>query len=43
MIGDTSVVGDLASEASKEAGNYYKLRVNLDADYEIGKSWKDCH
>lgn len=43
VMGDTSVVGDLASKASKEAGNYYKLRVNLDADYEIGKSWKDCH
>lgn len=39
----SSVVGGLASKAAKEAGDYYSLRVNLDADYEIGKSWKDCH
>ncbi len=40
---DESIVGDLASEAAKKAGQYYGLRVNLDADYEIGKTWKDCH
>jgi len=41
--GDTSIVGDLASQSAKAAGEYYGLRVNLDADYEIGKTWKDCH
>lgn len=39
----TCIVGELASKAAKEAGEYYGLRVNLDADYEIGTTWKDCH
>lgn len=43
MIDDTSLVGELASKAAKEAGDYYGLRVDLDADYEVGVSWKDCH
>ena len=38
-----SIVGDLARKAMKDAGKYYKLRVDLDADYSIGKNWADCH
>lgn len=38
-----SVVGELASKASKAASDYYGLRVDLDSDYVVGNSWKDCH
>lgn len=38
-----SIVGHLARESAKEAGEYYGLRVDLDADYIIGKNWGDCH
>lgn len=41
--GDTSVVGELASKAAQESGKYYGLRVDLDADYDIGQNWRDCH
>ena len=35
--------GELASEAVKEAGEYYKLNVELTAGYIIGRNWKECH
>lgn len=38
-----SVVGELASKAAYEAGEFFGLRVSLDADYDVGKNWKDCH
>jgi DNA polymerase I-like protein with 3'-5' exonuclease and polymerase domains len=38
-----SVVGDIAAKAAKKAGDYYNLRVNLNADYVIGKNWAECH
>jgi DNA polymerase I-like protein with 3'-5' exonuclease and polymerase domains len=38
-----SVVGELASKAAYEAGDFFGLRVSLDADYDVGKNWKDCH
>jgi len=38
-----SRVGELAKQAAKQASEYYKLRVSLDADYIIGKDWAECH
>ena len=38
-----SVVGELAKKAAQEASRYYNLRVNLDADYIVGKNWAECH
>lgn len=38
-----SLVGSLAKQAMIDAGKYYKLRVNLDSDYIINRSWKGCH
>jgi len=35
--------GELAAEAVKEAGQYYKLNVELTAGYVIGNSWANCH
>lgn len=35
--------GELAVEAVKEAGEYYKLNVELTAGYILGRNWKECH
>lgn len=35
--------GELASEAVKEAGEYYKLNVELTAGYMVHKNWAGCH
>lgn len=35
--------GELAVEAVKEAGEYYKLNVELTAGYMLGDSWSTCH
>lgn len=35
--------GELASEAVRESGEYYKLNVELTAGYVIGKNWAMCH
>jgi hypothetical protein len=35
--------GELAVEAVKEAGEYYKLNVELTAGYMLGNSWATCH
>jgi hypothetical protein len=38
-----SIVGELAKKAAQDASKYYNLRVNLDADYIVGKNWAECH
>lgn len=35
--------GELAAMSVKEAGEYYKLNVELTAGYMLGRNWKDCH
>lgn len=35
--------GELATQAVKKAGEYYKLNVELTAGYMIGTSWATCH
>ena len=38
-----SLAGELASQAVKEAGEYYNLNVELTAGYMFGYNWRDCH
>lgn len=35
--------GELAVEAVREAGEYYKLNVELTAGYILGRNWAECH
>jgi hypothetical protein len=35
--------GELAVESVAEAGQYYKLNVELTAGYMLGNSWATCH
>jgi len=35
--------GELAAQAVKEAGEYYKLNVELTAGYMLGLNWAQCH
>ena len=35
--------GELAIESVKEAGEYYKLNVELTAGYMLGTNWATCH
>ena len=36
-------VGKLAVESIKEAGEHFKLRVPLGAEYRVGKNWAETH
>lgn len=38
-----SRAGELAAEAVKEAGEYYKLNVELTAGYMVHRNWAGCH
>lgn len=35
--------GELATMAVKQAGEYYKLNVELTAGYMLGTNWATCH
>lgn len=35
--------GELATQAVKQSGEYYKLNVELTAGYMIGTNWSTCH
>lgn len=35
--------GELATVAVREAGEYYKLNVQLSAGYMLGTTWGSCH
>lgn len=37
------LAGELATEAVREAGQYYKLNVELSAGYMLGTNWASCH
>ena len=41
--GDPDHVGDLARRCAKEAGEAYSLRIPIDAEYSVGRSWADTH
>jgi DNA polymerase I-like protein with 3'-5' exonuclease and polymerase domains len=36
-------VGELIQQAVKETSRYYKLNVDLSADYILGRNWGECH
>lgn len=36
-------VGKLAVSSIREAGEYFKFRCRLDAEYKIGKNWSETH
>ena len=37
------IAGELAAKSVVEAGRYYKLNVDLAADYMLGIDWSTCH
>jgi DNA polymerase I-like protein with 3'-5' exonuclease and polymerase domains len=37
------VVGKAAVEAARKAGEILKFRCPVDAEYRIGRNWKECH
>ena len=41
--GQEEYVGDLAQRCAKEAGEAYSLRIPIDAEYAVGRSWADTH
>lgn len=41
--GQEEYVGDLARKCAKEAGEAYSLRIPIDAEYAVGRSWADTH
>jgi len=41
--GFEELVGKMAIDSMREAGEYFKLRCPLSGEYQIGKSWRDTH
>ena len=41
--GHEEQVGQLARQAIKEAGEYYKLRCPLDGEFKAGSNWQETH
>jgi DNA polymerase I len=40
---DGLLVGELAVQSIKEAGEHFKLRCALDGEYKIGRTWAETH
>ena len=36
-------IGQIMVKAMNEAGEYYNLRVAIDGEYQVGKTWADTH
>ena len=42
--GDPDYVGsDIALRAAREAGQFWKIRCDIGAEYSVGRSWRDTH
>ena len=41
--GEEENVGNIARRCAKEAGEAYSLRIPIDAEYNVGRSWADTH
>jgi len=42
--GDAEYVGNhIAIRSAQEAGEHFKIKIPIEADYKIGKSWRDTH
>ena len=31
------------SEAAKEAGEHFKIKIPIEAEYSVGQNWRDTH
>jgi DNA polymerase I-like protein with 3'-5' exonuclease and polymerase domains len=40
---DVDRLGDMAVNAIRQAGDYYKLNCPLDAEYKVGENWSETH
>lgn len=38
-----SRVGELGSQSVRDAGEFYKTRIKMDAEYKVGDSWAETH
>ncbi len=36
-------VGEIAVNAIRKAGDYFKFRCPLDGEYKVGANWKETH
>lgn len=37
------VIGDIAVNAIRKAGEYFNFRCPLDGEYKVGQNWAECH
>ena len=40
---DVDRLGQMAVNAIRQAGDYYKLNCPLDAEYKVGENWSETH
>ena len=40
---DADTVGKAISESMREAGEFFKIRLRIDGEYKVGKTWLDTH
>lgn len=44
LKGDAEYVGNhIAIRSAKEAGEHFKIKIPIEAEYSVGKSWRDTH
>lgn len=36
-------VGDIAVEALRKSGEYFRFRISLDGEYKVGRNWAETH
>ena len=42
--GDADYVGNhIAKQSAREAGEYFKIKIPIEADYSTGQTWRDTH
>ena len=41
--GDADYVGNLARRMAQKAGEYFKFKIPIDAEFRVGRTWADTH
>lgn len=41
--GDANHVGNIAVRMAQEAGKFFKIRTPIDAEFGVGRTWRDTH
>lgn len=43
LMEDAHMIGDIACDSIRKAGEFYKLNVGMDGEFKVGHTWADTH